>query len=340
MIEKRTFSSSTTTAACYTLANADLKVEILTYGARIRSIYTKDKFGELANVVLGYDTLEEYEQDSVYFGAFVGRCAGRIEKGTFTLHDKTYPLAVNNGCNHLHGGNKGFSFQVFDATCKDDRLYLTYTSSDMEEGYPGTLKVQVIYWLDKESLHMEYHAQSDQDTIVNFTNHSYFNLLGAGNGEVDQHLLRIQADNYYPNDAFFLPSQAERVVNTPFDFREFHKLQDIFQLEHPQLHQAHGIDHYFRFRKVHPQVEIYEPQTGRYLIIDTDQSGAQCYTPYYETPISGKAGKRYGGRAAICIETQRLSNSINRGPCEVLLRKGEVYTHHTTFTFRVKEDIQ
>lgn len=335
MIRKREFSSSTTRAECYTLENEFLRVEVLSYGARIKAIYTKDKDGQEEDVVLGYDDLASYEQDHAYFGALVGRCAGRIAKGHFTLEGTTYTLDCNNGEHHLHGGKRGFSFQVFDGEIVQDTLQLRYHSAHMEEGYPGAVSLLVSYRLEKDSLCIDYEAISDRTTLLNLTNHSYFNLHGAGKGSVSSHIVQMHASSYYPNNAHFLPDHMESVQSTPFDFRIKKPLSSIFEDDkNPQLIQANGLDHYFLFSsKQQPCVQIYEPSNGRILEILSDQLGAQIYTPFYSPAIIGKKKIPYEGRCALCVETQGVSNSINQGSCTVLLKPEEVYTQHTKFRF-------
>lgn len=335
MITSRDFCSPTTKAVCYTLENEYLCVEILNYGARIRAIYTKDHAGIIEDVVLGYDTLEPYETDTAYFGALVGRCAGRIANGHFSLDGKDYTLACNNGENHLHGGNRGFSFQLFDGEIKQDTLLLHYTSPHGEEGYPGALTLCVSYRLEKDTLMIDYRAKSDRTTIVNLTNHSYFNLHGAGKGSVASHIVKIKDASYYPNNAQFLPDHEEDVAQTPFDFQEGKRLSEIFKdTSDAQLAQANGLDHYFSFtnKQMH-SVSIYEPSNGRLLEVLSDQSGVQIYTPNYEEAIRGKQQRLYQGRCAICVETQERSNSINQPPCTILLRSDDTYHQHTSFRF-------
>lgn len=338
MIRRQDFSSKAIQAECYILENEKLRVEILNYGARIKAIYAKDRYGIVEDVVLGFDTIDEYAADHAYFGALVGRCAGRIANGRFAIDEDSYTLACNNGKHHLHGGVQGFSFQVFEATILEDGVLLQHTSKHMEEGYPGTLTVSIIYRLKNDTLHLEYMAKSDRTTIVNLTNHSYFNLHGAGNKSVDSHILQIASSQYYPNDAHFLPSTATLSVQTPFDFQQGKPLSFIFQdTQNPQIKQANGLDHYVCFLpKTKTKVSVYEPSNGRCLKIVSDQSGAQIYTPNYDTPIIGKHGKKYQGRCAICIETQTISNSINRGECTVFLKPNETYTQHTAFRFTCK----
>lgn len=322
------------------LQNEKMKVAILDFGARIQSLWVKDRNGKWQDVVLGYDTLQEYEHDDAYFGALIGRCAGRIQDGYFDLAGKRYPLAKNNGTNHLHGGERGFSFRFFQVISQSDtQLTLRYTSPNMEEGYPGTLQVEIRYILEKNRLRLEYEASSDQLTIVNLTNHSYFNLHGAGKGSVDSHQLYVSASSFYPNNEAFLPDHEAAIVS-PFDFRKAKHLYEIFsQIEkNAQLKQANGIDHYFRFSKqMTHRVEVYEPATGIHLCMESDQPGVQIYTPYYQEKY-GKERNNYAGRPAIALEPQKRSNSIHGQECEVLLEAGQPYRQTTVYTFTTDQE--
>lgn len=321
------------------LENEEIKVAILDFGARIQRLEVKNREGAFVDVVLGYDTLEAYEQDDAYFGALVGRCAGRIGDGTFTLDGKRYVLAVNNPPNHLHGGIQGFSFKRFVVKEQTkDHVTLCYESKDGEEGYPGNVTLSITYTIKGSALQLDYEAVSDQKTLINLTNHSYLNLHGAGNGEVNHHVLCINASTYYPNNEKFLPDHPEPVSGN-FDFREGKQLQEVFAQvsKDAQLTQANGIDHYFRFLPEEPvRITLYGPATGIQVCVESDQPGVQVYTPHY-TEKYGKDRKNYAGRAAVAIEVQKRSDSIH-DECEVLLIPGEVYQQHCTYTFSCQKE--
>lgn len=331
-------SYDTLSKHCFYIENDHLRVEILALGARIQSLYVKDRWNHWQDVVLGYDELAQYEHDDAYFGALVGRCAGRIEEGWFSLDGTTYQLAKNNCGNHLHGGNKGFSFRMFQVVQQQkQKLVLSYTSPDQEEGYPGTIQLQVSYTVQDHRLYMDYAATSDRTTPLNITNHSYFNLHGAGQGEVHSHLLQICASKYCPNTVKFLPDQ-EKAVTGSFNFRRPTPLSSVFAAvaQDPQLHQANGIDHYFRFSAEDKhEISLYEPATGINLQIQTDQPGVQIYTPYHEKKI-GKEGRNYAGRCAVAIEPQKKSNSLHSDDCEVIIGPEQPYEQHTVYTFSLK----
>lgn len=339
MIIQEPFTSPTTQAIRFILSNEQLEIHITNYGATILAIFQKDYMGSRDSIVLGHATLSEYEQDNRYFGALVGRCAGRIADGKFTLHDTHYTLATNNGKHHLHGGTKGFSHRLFDALIEDDKLHLHYVSCDNEEGYPGNVHVHVIYMLVQDTLTIHYQATSDADTLMNLTNHSYFNLHGHHRGDINDIQMWMQASTYCPNTASFLSDQPCSVSNTPFDFRTPSTLKEHLHKHHPQLEQANGIDHYFPFDTTHDQVHLFDPISHRHLAISTTSPGAQIYTPFYSPSVKQASHPSYFGRCAICVETQAISNSINDSKPNVIVKANECYEQITAFTFTLKESI-
>jgi len=276
----------------YALRNQKgMEVRISTYGATITSLTAPDRMGRFANVVLGFNSFDAYQnrayrRESPYFGAVIGRYANRIAKGQLPLNDKTVTLAINNPPNHLHGGMKGFDKVVWNETTTDklDRpsVALAHESKDGEEGYPGNLRVNVTYSLTEDALEIEYQAMSDQDTIINLTNHSYFNLKGAGEGDILQHVLRLNADRFTPVNAALIPTGELRpVAGTPFDFREPTAIGARIDEKDEQLLIAKGYDENFVLSGSEGTLKLAatlgEPQTGRSLEVWTTEPGLQLY---------------------------------------------------------------
>lgn len=331
----------------YTLTNArGASVQITNYGGVVTSIKVPDRAGRLGDVVLGFDSLGRYEKDSPYFGALVGRYANRIARGRFTLDGKTHRLFVNNGPNSLHGGKAGFDKKVWAATPLRPRhgvgLALRCTSRDGEEGYPGDLAVRVVYtWTDGDALRIAYSAVSDKDTVLNLTNHSYFNLAGAGSGTVLDTRLQINADGFTPVDAAQIPTGAIRpVAGTPFDFRRVHAIGERIDRPDAQLRIGHGYDHNFvlRGRGLRVSARAYSPRSGRVLTEYTTEPGVQLYTAnFLDGKLCGKGGKVYARRGAFCLEAQHFPDSPNhpRFPTTEL-KPGQVYHQTTVFQFSTR----
>lgn len=319
------------------LKNDNLEVVVSNYGCTIIKVLMKDKDGNIDDVVLGYDNFSDYQTKDAYLGALVGRTANRIGKGKFTLNGKTYQLPINNGPNCLHGGIKGFSYQIFDYQITDDNtVEFAYLSKDQEEGYPGNLDFKAIYTLKDNQLKVNYRATSDQDTIINITNHSYFNLSGAKEDIYDHHLL-VHSDKYACIDQDGLPTgKFNDLKNTPFDFTTLRRIGNQIDLEDEQLKLGAGYDHPFIFNQDHDQVVLYHPKTQRKLTVSTSLPGAQIYSANYLDGRIGKYGISYPKRYAMCIETQNLPDAINleENP-STILKKGDVYDEWTTYTFEV-----
>jgi aldose 1-epimerase len=320
-----------------TLENEYLKVVVTNYGCRILSIIMDDCHHQKSDVVLGYDNLEQYETEDGYLGAFVGRVANRVGKGCFTLNNKTYHLAINNGPNSLHGGIVGLDQKIFHYETTDDSVIFSTMSPHLEEGYPGDLIVNVTYTLKDKSLIVRYQAASNVDTMINFTNHSYFNLSNEI-GEIDNHILYVNADkfNHIDQDGLTI-KEEENVENTPFDYRKPTRIGDLIHLSHPQLELGKGYDHHFIFNSKENQVILYEPTTKRKLTVSTTLPGAQIYSANY---LDGKVGKSkviYNPRYAICIETQNRPDAIHieENP-STILKRNEWYDETTTYTFEVE----
>lgn len=328
----------------YTLTNANgLVAKIITYGAILTELHVPDKNGKLGDVVLGFDNLDQYAKGHPYFGATVGRVANRIALGKFTLNGKDYTLAVNNSPNHLHGGVKGFDKVVWKAEptrSKDGpAVKLTYRSPDGEEGYPGNLDVTVVYTLtNKNALRIEYTATTDQDTPVNLTNHSYFNL--AGQGDIGNHELLLNADRYTPTDDTLIPTgEIEPVKGTPLDFTTAHPIGD---------HLAEvggdpkGYDHNYVLngggKNLTLAARVYEPTTGRIMEMYTTEPGVQLYTGnFLDGTLTGKGGIVYKQHTAFSLEAQHFPDSVNHPDFpSVILKPGKTYRQRTEYVFSTR----
>jgi aldose 1-epimerase len=326
------------------------EVSITNYGGAVVSVRVPDRNGKLADVVLGYDTLDGYVNDKAYFGAIVGRYGNRIAHAQFVLDGKTYTLAKNNGDNSLHGGIKGFNKAVWSArtlSAKDDQsLELSYLSKDGEEGFPGNLKVTVTYTLtDANALRIEYSATTDKKTVVNLTNHSYFNLAGQGSGDILGHLLTIQADQFTPVDSGLIPTGELRdVMDTPFDFRKPTAIGARINQDDEQLKLGSGYDHNFDLRMPMDRGEflaarVVEPASGRVLEVWTTEPGVQFYTGnFLDGKTPGKGGVTYPRRNAFCLETQHFPDSPNHPKFpSVVLNPGGRYHTVTTYKFSTEK---
>lgn len=319
------------------MKNDKLEVVVSNFGCTIIKVLMEDRNGNVDDVVLGYDDFDSYKTLDAYLGALVGRIANRIGKGKFSLNGEDYTLAVNNGPNHLHGGIKGFSYQVFDYEIKDEKtIEFHYLSKDGEEGYPGNLDFKAIYQLVDDTLHIKYLATTDKDTIINITNHSYFNLSGKKEN-IYHHLLEMKADYFACVDADGLPTgEMKAVKDTSFDFNSPAYIGDRVECDDEQLKLGCGFDHPFIFSRKENQVVLTHEETGRCLIVSTTLPGAQIYTANYLDGRLGKYGQHYNARDAVCIETQNLPDAIHleKEP-STILKKGEVYDEKTSYQFKV-----
>lgn len=329
----------------YTLRNGrGAEVQITNYGGIVVSLKVPDRTGKLGDVVLGYDKLSGYLRKSPYFGALIGRYGNRIGGAKFTLDGKTYKLVANNGPNALHGGLKGFDKVVWKArpfhSKQGPSLELRYLSKDGEEGYPGNLAVKAVYtWTDDNALWLRFTATTDRPTVCNLTHHSYFNLRGAGNGDILDHRVMIAADRFTPVDETLIPTGELRpVVGTPFDFRKPTPIGARLNDDNEQLRFGKGYDHNFVLDKPPGRLgfaaRVYEPTTGRLLDVFTTEPGLQFYTGnFLDGTITGKGGKVYKHRYAFCMEPQHFPDSPNKPNFpSVVLRPGEVY--HSTLVYR------
>lgn len=327
----------------YTLKNqSGASVSISNYGGTVTSIIVPDKNGKMADVALGFDTLAEYREKSPYFGCITGRYANRIAKGKFTLDGTEFTLATNNDPNHLHGGDQGFDKRLWTATVKDSELVLNYTSPDGEQGYPGTLKTTVTYrWTEKNALHINYEASTDKPTVINLTNHSYFNLAGEGADTILDHQLQINAAQYNPIDPTSIPTGIAPVKDTPFDFTKPTAIGSRIGVENTQLKNGLGYDHNFVLKtkddgKLMKAAILTEPKSGRTLTVSTTEPGIQFYCGNFLDNLPGKGGKTYKYRSGLCLEAQTFPDSPNQKefPSPVL-RPGETYRQTTIYQLGV-----
>jgi aldose 1-epimerase len=332
----------------YTLTNKNgMQVAITNFGGTVVRIAVADRQGKMDDVVLGYDSLDGYVKDTAYFGAVIGRYGNRIAQGKFVLDGTTYTLARNNGENSLHGGIKGFNKAVWQArevaTNDGPSVELTYLSKDGEEGYPGNLNVKVLYTLtDRNELKIDYTATTDKKTVLNLTNHSYFNL-NPGGSDVLQHVLMIQADKFTPADAGLIPTgELRSVARTPFDFRKPTAIGARIEQDDEQLKLGKGYDHNFvlngKGNGLELAARVVEPTTGRLLEVLTSEPGVQFYSGNsLDGSTVGKSGKTYGRRSAFCLETQHFPDSPNHPKFpSTELKPGEKYHTTTIYRFRAQ----
>ena len=332
----------------FTLKNkTGMIAQITNFGGRIVALWVVDKSGNYEDIVLGYDSLKNYfSSNENYYGPIVGRYGNRIAKGKFTLNEKEYTLALNNGVNTLHGGLKGFSNVVWDAKQIDTQtLELTYLSKDMEEGYPGNLDVKVIYHLsDDNGLKIEYFATTDKPTPVNLTNHAFFNLHGAGNGSINNHLLQVMADRYTPIDSTMIPlGTIDAVEGTPFDFRKPIAIGERINADNIQIKNGYGYDINFVLNNsdnIHLAARVTEPVSGRVLEVFTNEPGLQFYSGNFQKgKDKGKNGKTYEYREAFCLETQHYPDSPNQKIYpNTILEPGNKYYSVCVYKFSAKSD--
>ena len=335
----------------YTLTNSHgMIVQLITYGGIITQLHTPDRQGILADVVLGFDSLAPYLKPHPFFGAIVGRYGNRIGGAQFSLDGERYQLAANNGPNSLHGGVRGFDKYLWQAAevREDDRVgvRLTRTSPHLEEGFPGNLAVAVSYFLDDQNqLTIEYEATTDRPTICNLTNHSYFNLAGAGNGEITGHVMESSARAYTPVDEHLIPlGNVESVVGTPFDFTTPKTIGSDIDDEHEQTRIGGGYDHNLVLEATGQALQhvatVYEPTSGRQMIVHTTEPGVQFYTGnFLDGRIVGKGQKSYAKRAAFCLETQHYPDSPNQPQFpSTRLNPGETYMTKTIYAFSLRQE--
>ena len=335
--------------ALYTLTNAHgMEVRTIARGATIVSIRVPDRASVMADVTLGFDALAGYEgAGNPFFGNVVGRYANRIGGAAFTLDGKKYPLAANNGANHLHGGLRGFDKYVWtgEELSRDGASGVRWSmvSPDGDEGYPGTLKATVTYLLTpKDELVVEYEATTDKPTVVNLTQHAYFNLAGEGNGSVLDHVVQLHASRYTPVAAGLIPTGVlAPVAGTPLDFTKPERIGARIESDHEQMTLGHGYDHNFVLDRQGPGLvhaaSVFDPKSGRVMDVHTTEPGLQIYTANW-LDVTGKGGHKYGPRSAVCFETQHYPDSPNKPDFpSTVLRPGETYRSKTVFAFSVRK---
>ena len=349
----------------FTLRNANgVVTQITNYGGRVVNLFVPDRDGNFEDIVLGYSDLNGYlNSNEIYYGTLIGRYGNRIAKGQFILNDSLYVLATNNGPNHLHGGPGGFHNVVWDAVQQDDRtLLLSYLSVDGEEGYPGNLQVNVTYELtDDNELKIQYWATTDKPTHVNLTHHSFFNLKGAGEGDVNDHLLRINANYFTPVDIGLIPTgEIAPVEGTPFDFRQLTPIGDRVNGDHQQLVYGLGYDHNWVLSPASDEMafaenddelktpyvyedltfaaKVVEPASGRTMEVYTNEPAIQFYGGnFLNGSDTGKYGKVYSYRGALCLETQHYPDSPNQPAFpSTRLNPGEEYYSVCVYKFGVE----
>lgn len=352
MITKQFFGALEDGSAvhCYTMKNdAGMLVRISDLGGAVMELRVPDRFGRMSDIVMSYDSVRDYMQDTTYAGALVGRVANRIDRGRFELDGKKYEIYCNNGVNSLHGGRVGYSHRIWNVKAEDGeepRLMLSLTSPDGEENYPGTLSVTVVYTLLRSNaLSIVYSATTDRKTIVNMTNHTYFNLGGYASGKIFDHVMQMDADAYLPTGENLIPTgEIKSVEGTPFDFRDAKPIGRDFHLPDADLKIAGGYDHCFCFaggETAEPvrRIEVYEPNSGRLMQVYTDQPCVQFYSGNFlnnaEHPLKG--GYPQTTQTAFCLETQKMPDSINHSNfTDTVLEPGQTYKHTVIYSFSVR----
>ncbi|HNY42998.1 MAG TPA: aldose epimerase family protein [Bryobacteraceae bacterium] len=338
-----------TEVSLFTLKNSKgMEAAVTNYGGIVVSLKTPDKTGAIGDIVLGFDSLDGYLKEHPYLGAIVGRYGNRIGGAKFSIGGKQYKLAVNNGPNSLHGGLRGFDKKVWDATTNDatNSLILKCSSADMEEGYPGKLDAEVTYTLtEANELRINYKAATDKETVLNLTNHTYFNLAGQGNGDILNHSIQIMSERTTPVDATLIPTgELKQVAGTPFDFTAPHKIGErINDPKDEQIKFGGGYDHNFvvdgQPGTLRPAARVTEPASGRAMEVLTTEPGIQFYTGnFLDGALTGKGGKVYQKRYGFCLETQHFPDSPNKPQFPTTaLKPGETYNSTTVFRFSVAQ---
>jgi aldose 1-epimerase len=333
----------------YTLSEGPIEVRVTNYGGYLVSLKVPDRNGKSADIVLGFDDLDGYvnnntHKGTAYLGPIVGRYANRIARGSFTLEGRQYSLAINNGPNALHGGPHGFHQVVWKGRLLPEGVELTYLSKDGEEGYPGNLNVVVGYTLSQGALTIDYSATTDKDTILNLTNHTYFNLKGAGQGDILDHDLILHASRFTWADSNLTPTgELKSVEGTPLDFRKSTRIGERIDSDYEQLRVAGGYDQNFVLdaggRELAEAAEVYEPSSGRVMRVLTDQPGVQFYTGnFFDGTIKGKNGIAYQRRYGLCLETQHFPDSPNHPEFPTTeLKPGERFHRVTVFAFSTRK---
>jgi aldose 1-epimerase len=324
----------------YVLKDGVIEAHIITYGATVVSLNTPDRNHQTADIVLGFDNLDGYlAKNNPFFGAIVGRYANRIARAKFVLDGKTFNVPQNDGPNSLHGGNRGFDKVVWTAKPLANGVEFTYVSKDGDQGYPGTLTTTVRYTLSKNVLRIEYTATTDKDTVVNLTNHAYYNLSGAA--DILGHELKLNASRYTPVDATLIPTgELASVEGTPFDFRKATLIGQRIDANDEQIRRGRGYDHNWVLDsggKLSEAAEVFDPQSGRVLQVWTDQPGIQFYSGNFLDGTAKGKGKVYGHRSGLCLETQHFPDSPNHPKFpSTELKPGQKYHTITEWHFSTR----
>lgn len=335
----------------YTFANGNgMEVKIMDFGGIITSLKVPDRHGNVGDVVLGFDNLQDYLKEHPYFGALIGRYGNRIAKGKFTLDGKEYDLAVNNGENHLHGGLKGFDKVMWTAEIVEGErtagLKLNYLSKDMEEGYPGNLDVEVVYTISENNeIKVDYKATTDKTTVVNLTQHTYFNLEGKGSENILNHEIMIKSSDFIPVDAGLIPTgELMPVAGTPFDFSKLTKVGEGINDDNAQIKIGGGYDHCWVLNKSGENtldwvIKVVDPSSGRVMEMATTEPGVQFYSGnFLDGTLTGKDNITYPHRYAMCFETEHYPDSPNQPQfLSTVLHPGEEYKSTTIFKFSTIE---
>lgn len=322
----------------FKLSNGLIDIELCNYGCTIVSIFVPDKMGQKRNIVAGFKTIEEYHQNEHYFGCTVGRFANRIANGKFEIEGKKYHLECNNGQNHLHGGKNAFHKKIWNVTKSENGLSMTYFSADGEEGYPGNLNIRVDFSFGEDNkFNIHYTATTDKSTIINLTNHSYFNLSGFEESTIYNHFLKVNAVNFTPkNEKNTATGEITKVEGTPFDFRKFKPLgKDMDALP---IDMGYDINFVLDNNKEDACAELFDPQSGRLLKVFTTQPGLQLYTAnWWNGKIEGTQSVRYEKHGAVALETQAFPDAPNHPNFpSTILNVGEEYFYVTTYQFLTK----
>jgi aldose 1-epimerase len=329
------------TVDLYTLTSAKVEACITTYGAKLVRVKTADRDGKMADVVLGYDSLAGFLEDKkTYFGAIVGRYGNRIAAGQFSIDGQSYQLPLNDKRNTLHGGPVGFDQKVWTGQEIPGGVELTLVSEDGDMGFPGTLTVKARYTLAGDALRIEYSATTDKATVLNLTNHAYFNLNGDDEGDILDHEITLYADRYTPVDGGLIPTgELAEVAGTPLDFRQATKIGSRIEEEHAQLTVAGGYDHNFvvngKSGEMNIAANLYDPASGRQMTVATTEPGIQFYAGnFLDGSFTGRHGVAYTRRTGLCLETQHFPDSPNHPSFPTTtLRPGQTMHSATTFTF-------
>ncbi|HZP03844.1 MAG TPA: aldose epimerase family protein [Terracidiphilus sp.] len=329
----------------YTLRSGQIEVRVMAYGAKLVSVKTPDRSGKMADVVLGYDSLENYLNDSqTHFGSIVGRYGNRIALGKFTLDGKTYQIPINNGPNALHGGTMGFDRHVWQSKEVPNGAEFTLVSPDGDMGFPGTLTAHVKYTVQGNTLRIDYSATTDKDTVLNITNHAYFNLNGDDKGTILNQKIQIDAERYTPTDAGLIPTgELAPVAGTPLDFRKPEVIGARINDDNAQLKLAGGYDFNFvldgKMGTMHPAATVADPESGRKMTVETTEPGVQFYSGnFLDGTFTGRHGVKYVRNTGFCLETQHFPDSPNHPNFpSTVVHPGQTFHSTTTFTFSVEK---